>query len=191
MYKFYHKILPDIFSNLYICNSDVHSYNTRQHLCYHVPMSRLTQTSRNIRYTGVKTHAFMSSIISYCCSFATYKKSITNVLLSNGNINSLWIMIYLLHAVIPLCYPSNQMIGILSVRCGAVLARSIFYKILALDTPYLTHVGQLLGVYSEIELKLWSMFFYSHCSTVYNIVSYWTALWRHPTICILMCNSRE
>ena len=135
MYKFYHKILPDIFSNFYICNSDIHSYNTRQHLCYHVLMTRLTQTSRNIRYTGVKTHAFMSSIISYCCSFATYKKSITNVLLSNGNINSLWIMIYFIHAVISLCYPSNQMIGILSVRCGAVLARSIFYKILALDTP--------------------------------------------------------
>ena len=68
MYKFYHNTLPDIFSNLYICNSDIHSYNTRQHLCYHVPMSRLTQTSRNIRYTGVKRHAFMSSIISYCCS---------------------------------------------------------------------------------------------------------------------------
>ena len=100
MYTFYHKTLPDIFSNFYICNPDIHSYNTRQHLCYHVPMSRLTQTSRNIRYTGVKTHAFMSSIISYCCSFATYKKSITNVLLS------LWITIYVIHAVIPLSYPS-------------------------------------------------------------------------------------
>ena len=33
MYKFYHKTLPDIFSNFYICNSDIHSYNTRQHLC--------------------------------------------------------------------------------------------------------------------------------------------------------------
>ena len=135
MYKFYHKTLPDIFSNFYICNSDIHSYNTRQHLCYHVPMSRLTQTSRNIRCTGVKTHAFMSSIISYCCSFATNKKSITNVLLSNGNINYLWIMIYFIHAMIPLCYPSNQMIGIVCIRRGAVLARSIFYKILALDTP--------------------------------------------------------
>ena len=27
-------------------NSDIHSYNTRQHLCYHVPMSRLPQTSK-------------------------------------------------------------------------------------------------------------------------------------------------
>ena len=135
MNKFYHKILPDIFSNFYICNSDIHSYNTRQHLCYHVPMSRLTQTPRNIRYTGVKTHAFRSSIISYCCSFATYKKSITNVLLSNGNINSLSIMIYFIHAVTSLCYPSNQIIGILSVRCGAVVARSIFFTKSLLWTP--------------------------------------------------------
>ena len=89
IYKFYHKILPDIFTNFYTCNSDIHSYNTRQQLCYHVPKTRLTQTSRNIRYTGVKTYAFMSFIISYCCSFATYKKSITDVLLSHTNINSL------------------------------------------------------------------------------------------------------
>ena len=134
MDKFYHKTLPDIFSNFYICHSDIHSYNTKQHLCYHVPITRLTQTSRNIQYIGVNRHAFMS-IISYCFSFATYEKSITIVLLSNGNINSVWIMIYFIHTVIPLCYLSNQMIGILSIRCGAILARSIFSKILALDTP--------------------------------------------------------
>ena len=41
----------------------------------------------------------MSSVISYCCSFVIYKKYITNVLLSHGNINSLWIMIYFIHAM--------------------------------------------------------------------------------------------
>ena len=32
MYKFYHKILPDIFSNFFKLNSEIHSYNTRQQL---------------------------------------------------------------------------------------------------------------------------------------------------------------
>ena len=89
MYKFYHKILPDIFSNFFKLNSEIHSYNTRQQLDYHAPGARLTQTMRNIRYTGVKTHAVMSNTVSYCCSFSTYKKSITNIVLSYGKVNCL------------------------------------------------------------------------------------------------------
>ena len=89
MYKFYHKILPDFFSNFFKLNSEIHSYNTRQQLDYHAPGARLTQTMRNIRYTGVKTHAVMSNTVSYCCSFSTYKKSITNIVLSYGKVNCL------------------------------------------------------------------------------------------------------
>ena len=75
--------------------------------------------------------------------------------------------------------PSNQMIQIISIGCSAVLARSIFAKILAVYTPSLAREGKArYGVFtvSYYELKLWFMFFYSHCSAVCNIILYWMVL---------------
>lgn len=83
MYKYYQGILPNIFRAFFALNSTVHSYNTRQLQTYHAPIARLSQTTKFIRYVGVKTHAIFCPDVSYCCSYHCYKKEIRKRLLSH------------------------------------------------------------------------------------------------------------
>ena len=67
------------------------------------------------------------------------------------------------------------------ILCGAVIMRSNYSHILAIDTPELARVGEILGVCCEI--KIWFWFIFCHCRrvVVYNIVLHWTAVQRHST----------
>ena len=85
MYKYYHNVLPDIFSDLFTLKSEIHSHETRQRRHYHPPVSRLIQTGKNIRYVGVKSHAKWSLYLSYCCSPHSYKKAAKYALLTQEN----------------------------------------------------------------------------------------------------------
>ena len=42
MYKFYNKLLPPQFNQMFTLNSDLHAYNTRQSALYHLPPARTT-----------------------------------------------------------------------------------------------------------------------------------------------------
>ena len=59
-------------------------------------------------------------------------------------------------------------------QCGAVITWSIFLKIIIIDTPYLAHEGELLGVCCEFEV--WFTFCCCNRSAVCNIMINWTAL---------------
>ena len=44
--------VPDIFSNFFTCNTDVHGYSTRQQHHLHVPCARSKLRQFSIRYRG-------------------------------------------------------------------------------------------------------------------------------------------
>ena len=74
MYRYYNNLLPNIFCEFFKPNTKVHSYNTRQHSHYHVPVCRLAHTAKNIRYVRVKCHAVFGLCLSYCSLPHSYKK---------------------------------------------------------------------------------------------------------------------
>jgi len=53
MFKVFNKLLPQYFNDMFISNSLVHNYNTRQCDDFHVPYHRLVLTSNSIRVYGV------------------------------------------------------------------------------------------------------------------------------------------
>ena len=53
MFKVFYKLLPQYFNDMFISNSLVHNYNTRQCDDFHVPYHRLVLASNSIRVYGV------------------------------------------------------------------------------------------------------------------------------------------
>ena len=76
MFRFIKGELPDIFTNMYIFNSDVHNYVTRNVNELKLPLCKLEICQRHIRYTGVKIWNLVSSSIIHNCSLYTFKKQL-------------------------------------------------------------------------------------------------------------------
>jgi hypothetical protein len=54
MYRFYHNMLPDLFSGFFTRIGSTHDYNTRQLNQFRLPQYRLNIGKRTLRHTGVK-----------------------------------------------------------------------------------------------------------------------------------------
>ena len=71
-----------------------YSYNKRQHSHNHVPMHRLAEAAKNIRYIGVKCQVVFRMDFNYCSSPHCYKKAFKDMRLlaqHNWNFNlGLW-----------------------------------------------------------------------------------------------------
>ena len=52
MYKYCNGELPDVFGNMFVRNTEIHSYTTRQHTNFHIPICRSDFLQRCIRYNG-------------------------------------------------------------------------------------------------------------------------------------------
>ena len=89
-------LLPNIVCDFFKPNTNVASYNTRQHSHYHVSVCRLVHTARNIRYAVVKCHAVFGLCLSYSASPHSYKKAVNGMLLTKENWNfNLWFVVCL------------------------------------------------------------------------------------------------
>ena len=75
MYKFVTNCLPDIFSDMFICNQNIYDRVTRQACKLHVPKVKLLQSKKSIRYFGVIVWNYTSDHINYSCSYNTYFKN--------------------------------------------------------------------------------------------------------------------
>ena len=73
MYKFVTNCLPDIFSDMFICNQNIYDRVTRQACKLHVPKVKLLQSKKSIRYFGVIVWNYTSDHINYSCSYNTFK----------------------------------------------------------------------------------------------------------------------
>ena len=60
------------------------------------------------------------------------------------------------------------------LQCGAVITRTIFFKIITKVTPHLGLAGELWGVFCGFKLSF--MFWPTHGSDVWYILFYWMAL---------------
>ena len=82
MFKCYHGMLPPVFDGMFILNSSVHVYHTRQSNLYHSPKWRLEVVRRSVRVQGVAIWNMFASKISHECSIATFKHHVKYALLN-------------------------------------------------------------------------------------------------------------
>ena len=54
MYKFHNHMLPDLFENVFILNSSIHSYETRQSANYKLPLCTSNLRKNTIFFNGPK-----------------------------------------------------------------------------------------------------------------------------------------
>ena len=54
MFNVHAKVIPDKYCNMFILNSNVHTYNTRQCKNYHQPNVRSTSGLNSLAYNGIK-----------------------------------------------------------------------------------------------------------------------------------------
>ena len=76
MYKFNKHDIPCPFDNFGTFNRDVHHYNTRQLLNYHLPYIRLELTKRAVRYSSIIQWNSLPVIIREIATLPTFKKHI-------------------------------------------------------------------------------------------------------------------
>ena len=86
MFKVYHKISPDVFSKLFIRNSDIHDHDTRQAHQFHVPYARTNYMLNAISVKGVKVWNEVSTKINFDCSYLSFKIALKKYIFNNLNI---------------------------------------------------------------------------------------------------------
>ena len=83
MYKYKHKLVPNIFSNFFKFNHEVHSYPTRQRNLLHVTSDKLISVRKTLRTSGVAMYNHFVSRLGIDCSFVSYKKHLKEFLIGN------------------------------------------------------------------------------------------------------------
>ena len=86
IFKVFHRSTPDVFSKLFIRNSDIHDYETRQMNQFHVPVARTNYMSRSISVKGVKIWNNLSNKINHDCSFLSFKISLKKYIMNNPDL---------------------------------------------------------------------------------------------------------
>ena len=74
MYSFYNGTLPPIFDNMFMKNTVLHSYCTRQQDHYHQPKVRSTALLQSFKISGIKLWNQLDINIKSCPSLCTFKK---------------------------------------------------------------------------------------------------------------------
>ena len=79
MYKYHLKWLPDII-DMFIVNSDVHGYRTRQASHFHIPHCKTNISKMFIKYQGSVSWNNLSSCIDVNCSIGVFKNRVKQFL---------------------------------------------------------------------------------------------------------------
>ena len=83
MFKVYHKISPVVFGKLFIRNSDLHDYETRQANQFHVPYARTNYMLTAISVKGVNVWNEVSMKINFDCSYLSFKMALKKYIFNN------------------------------------------------------------------------------------------------------------
>ena len=97
IFKFYHKILPNFYDNFFQFNNENHNHDTRHQKLFRTPLLKHFPSTRSVRSAGVPIFNYFTKVISFDCSFITYKIHLKKHILSNGDIFELimrWIELF-------------------------------------------------------------------------------------------------
>ena len=86
MFKVYHHMTPTVFSGLFIRNTEIHRYNTRQAEHFHVPQARTNYMLRAISVKGVNVWNKIHIKVNYDCSFVSFKLALKKCIINNPSL---------------------------------------------------------------------------------------------------------
>ena len=74
--------LPSKFNNLFLINSQIHNYNTRNAHSFHLPLCRMNTRQFSIYFHGPKFYNSLNSTTTGLSSSASFKRKLKEFLLS-------------------------------------------------------------------------------------------------------------
>ena len=83
MYSINSKLLPDKYCDMFVLNSNFHSYSTRQKYSYHLPNVKLTSSINSLSYVGIKLWNQLEESIKSSSTITRFKKLCRRDLLNN------------------------------------------------------------------------------------------------------------
>ena len=83
MYKYHNKMLPKAFNDMFILNSSIHSYGTRQLHHYNLPYCRTNLTKQTIKFTGPAIWNSLPDSFHRIPMFNSFKMSVKRFILNN------------------------------------------------------------------------------------------------------------
>ena len=83
MYNFHSGNVPCIFKSMFVSNSSIHSYNTRQQSFLHKHTVRTTHALYSLQNVGITKWNNLSTDIKSCVTLSKFKQSCKRELLKN------------------------------------------------------------------------------------------------------------
>ena len=83
IYKYKNGLLPPIFDNFYVENSQFHSYQTRAAAQLRIPLTRTKHASMFVKKTGVSLWSQYGNQLSHTIKIGKFKRDLTMLLLSS------------------------------------------------------------------------------------------------------------
>ena len=83
MFQYKHNNLPPVFDDLFILNSSIHSYATRNANSFHIPIARTLFLQKRIPFNGPMLWSHLPPDIKHCSSLYSFKAKLRLFLLSN------------------------------------------------------------------------------------------------------------
>ena len=74
MYKMFNNLLPVAFKEFFICNNQVHTYNTRNAQNIHLPFNRTLVTQSSIFYHGTIIWNNLPPLLKDCKTLSQFKR---------------------------------------------------------------------------------------------------------------------
>ena len=84
MYKYFNNILPPAINDLYVSNTDVHEYSTRQKHLLYINKSNINVYTKSFGITSVRVWNALQSKIDVNVPISKFKKSFKNYLQGNA-----------------------------------------------------------------------------------------------------------
>ena len=134
MFKHHRKKLPQVCSNLFTSNEEIHNYNTRQKTWLHVPVSTSTAHMKTVRFMGVKLWNKLSSKnIELKCSIFTFKRHLKKHLMIKSLLSPVQVKVSFISHVIRCLSIERQILLCILYYWGA-LYTALAYSA-GLDSP--------------------------------------------------------
>ena len=83
MFRLKNIILPSQFDSMFMCNNQIHPYNTRSSDNYHLTNPRTTLTSKSIRHRGPDVWHSLPNEIKQCSFLSTFKRKLKNLIIAS------------------------------------------------------------------------------------------------------------
>ena len=86
MFKCHHKKVPEVFTDYFVSNYQIHNYSTRSRNKLHIPFWKSDVMKHSIRVKGVYIWNYVYNHITVEKTFASFKTNLRKLLLCNKDI---------------------------------------------------------------------------------------------------------